>query len=83
MSKKLLNMSVSFSLSKLILKSPTIMISLLQLSKLDIIAVNSSINTFKSSFRLPGNQYIFPIVNVLDRELSCTLTINLSNVRRY
>ena len=42
MLKKLLNMSFSFSLSKLILKSPAIMISLLQLSNLDIVGVNSS-----------------------------------------
>ena len=51
----------------LILKSPAIMISLLLLSNLDIIGVNSSINTFKSSFRVLGDRYIFPIVNVLDR----------------
>ena len=75
-SKKLLNMSFSFSLSKLILKSLAIMISLLQLSNLDIIGVNSSINTFKSSFRVLED--LFPIVNVLDRELPCTLTINPS-----
>ena len=78
MSKKLLNMSFSFSLSKLILKSPAIMISLLQLSNLDIIGVNSSINTFKPSFRVVGDRYIFPIVNVLDRKLPCTLTIKPS-----
>ena len=51
------------------------MISLLQLSNLDIIGVNSSINTFKSSFRVLGDRYIFPIVNVLDRELPCTLNV--------
>ena len=39
MSKKLLNSSFSFSLSKLILKSPAITISLLQFSNLDIIGV--------------------------------------------
>ena len=61
-SKKLLNMSFSFSLSKLILKFPAIMVSL-QLSNLDIIGVNSSINTFKSSFRVLGDRYILPIVN--------------------
>ena len=65
-------MSFSFSLSKLILKSPAIMI-LLQLSNLDIIGVNSSIKTFKSSFRVLGDRYIFPIVNVLDRQLPCLL----------
>ena len=60
---------------KLILMSLEIMISLLHLSNLDIIGVNSSINTFKSSFRILGDRYIFPIVNVLDKVLPCTLSI--------
>ena len=55
------------------------MISLLQLSNLDIIGVYSSINTFKSSFRVLGDRYIFPIDSVLDRELPCTLTIKPSH----
>ena len=78
MSKTLLNMTFSFSVSKLILKSLEIMISLIHLSNLDIIGVNSSINTFNSSFRILGDRYIFPIVNVLDKVLPCTLTINPS-----
>ena len=68
----------SFSLRKLILKSPAIMISLLQLYNLYIICVNSLIDTCKSSFRVLGDRYIFPTVNVLDKVLPCTLTINSS-----
>jgi len=74
MSKKLLNISFSLSLSKLILKSPAITISLLQFfSKLDIIGVNSSIKALRSSFRILGDRYIFPIVTVFDK-LLCTFT---------
>ena len=70
---------IFFSLSKLILKSQAVMISLLQLSDRDKIGVNLSINAFKSSFRVLGDRYIFPIVNVLYKVLPCTLTINPSH----
>ena len=54
------------------------MISLLQLSNLEIIGINSSIlfNTFKSSFGVIVDQYILPLVNVLDQVLPFNLTIN-------
>ena len=79
MSKKLLNISFSFSLSKLILKSPAITISLLHFfSKLDIIGVNSSIKALRSSFRVLGYRYIFPTVTVFDK-LLCTFTTRPSH----
>ena len=78
MSKKLLYISLSFNLSKFILKSPAKMSWLLLFSNDDKVYDSSSMNTLRLSLVVLGGLYMFPIVIVFDRHPPFISIINPS-----